>query len=185
MPTKPTTTKTAAAKTPRKPRAPRAKKETAEKAHEAAAHEHTEAVVATPKVAEISMPSGKYVFATGRRKTSVANVRLFSGKGEIVVNKKPFKTYFYFSFDQDKALKPFDVTGLAGDFYFVANVNGGGIHSQAEAVRHGLATALSKLNDDVRKILKKNGFLTRDDRRKERKKPGLKRARRSPQWAKR
>ncbi len=183
MPTKTTTTKTAAEKPVKKPRAPRVKKETAEKpAHKAV---HVKAVEDVPKVAEVSVPAGRYVFATGRRKTSVANVRLFSGKGDIVINKKPFKNYFYFNFDQDKALKPFDVTGLGGDFYFVAHVNGGGIHSQAEAVRHGLATALSKLNDDVRKILKKNGFLTRDDRRKERKKPGLKRARRSPQWAKR
>jgi small subunit ribosomal protein S9 len=185
MPTKPTTTKTAAAKTPRKPRAPRAKKETAEKAHEAASHEHTEAVVATPKVAEISMPSGKYVFATGRRKTAVANVRLFEGKGDSTVNKLPLAVYFGYTYFQEEIKKPFETTGLLNDYHFTAHVNGGGHHSQAQALMHGVSVALGKISEEVRRVLKKNGLLTRDDRKKERKKPGLKRARRSPQWAKR
>ena len=81
--------------------------------------------------------------------------------------------------------KPFEVTGLVGKYHFTGHVNGGGPHAQATAVRHGISQALGKLSEEVRKVLKKNGFLTRDDRKKERKKPGLKRARRSPQWAKR
>ncbi|MDR3643102.1 MAG: 30S ribosomal protein S9 [Candidatus Doudnabacteria bacterium] len=131
------------------------------------------------------MPKGRYVFATGRRKTSVANVRMFEGKGESLVNKKPLKEYFNYSFYQDEIIRPFEVTGLVGKYHYVAHINGGGPHSQAGALRHGIAVALSGISEDVRKVLKKNGFLTRDDRKKERKKPGLKRARRSPQWAKR
>lgn len=138
-----------------------------------------------PKKVSAGKESGKYIFATGRRKTSVANVRLFAGSGKHQVNKKPLDSYFSFSFYAEKVLEPFNLTGLGKDYYFVAHVNGGGIHSQAEAVRHGLARALSSTSEEVRNILKKNGLLTRDDRKKERKKPGLKRARRSPQWAKR
>ena len=82
-------------------------------------------------------------------------------------------------------MKPLEITGLAGDFYFVSSVHGGGMNAQSQAVRHGIAQALADLDNDVRKVLKKNQFLTRDDRKKERKKPGLRGARRSPQWAKR
>lgn len=128
---------------------------------------------------------GRYIFATGRRKTAVANVRLFSGKGDSIVNKKPLEKYFSYSFYKEEIDKPFHLTGLGSDYYFTCHVSGGGPHSQAEAVRHGIATALGSISTDIRKVLKKNGLLTRDDRRKERKKPGLKRARRSPQWAKR
>lgn len=127
----------------------------------------------------------KYIFATGRRKTAIANVRLFSGKGESQINKKAAKAYFGYKYHLEELDKPFDLTGLKNDYHFIAHINGGGIHSQAEALRHGLSTALTKAVPETRKILKKNGFLTRDDRKKERKKPGLKRARRSPQWAKR
>lgn len=186
MPTK-SAAKEESAKLPKKPRAPRAKKPAVAK-HEA---EETPVVVAasteTPAISLTveSLPEGKYVFATGRRKTSVANVRLFSGSGKSVVNKKPLSDYFSFDFYREEATKPFEVTGLAEQYHFVANIRGGGIRSQAGALRHGIATALGKLSEEVRKVLKKNGFLTRDDRAKERKKPGLKRARRSPQWAKR
>ncbi len=127
----------------------------------------------------------RYVFATGRRKTAVANVRMFEGKGDMVVNKKPIKQYFGYSLHMEEITKPFEVTGLGGKYHFTAHVNGGGSHAQVGALRHGIAIALSQISEDVRKVLKKNGFLTRDDRKKERKKPGLKRARRSPQWAKR
>jgi small subunit ribosomal protein S9 len=127
----------------------------------------------------------RYIFATGRRKTAIANVRLFHGKGESLINKKPVKSYFGYQYHLEELDKPFDLTGLKNDYHFIAHINGGGIHSQAEALRHGLSTALTKAVPETRKILKKNGFLTRDDRKKERKKPGLKRARRSPQWAKR
>jgi|SRR6185503_11269075 len=134
---------------------------------------------------KVAHHTGRYIFATGRRKTSVANVRLFHGDGDTVINKKPFTSYFYSSVDQNMALRPFALTGLAKDFYFVAHVNGGGIHSQAHAVSHGLARAIAEASPESRLVLKKNGVLTRDDRKKERKKPGLKRARRAPQWAKR
>ncbi|MEK7618521.1 MAG: 30S ribosomal protein S9 [Patescibacteria group bacterium] len=139
-----------------------------------------------PKAHKAAAPGAeRYIFATGRRKTSVANVRLFEGTGKHVINKKPFEVYFGYSFYQDRALKPFDVTGLSKSYRIVAHINGGGAHSQATALSHGLAIALGKTSEEVRKVLKKNGLLTRDDRKKERKKPGLKRARRAPQWAKR
>jgi small subunit ribosomal protein S9 len=128
---------------------------------------------------------GRYVFATGRRKTSIANVRLFVGGSELQVNRKAFEVYFFDIIDRDKAMRPFEVTGTANDFHFYATINGGGIHSQAEALSHGIAQALAEANPEVRLVLKKNGLLTRDDRKKERKKPGLRRARRAPQWAKR
>lgn len=140
---------------------------------------------ATPKLTHNKPASGKYIFATGRRKTAVANVRLFGGTGEILINKKALTDYFAEKAQQDTALRPLALTGLISDYYFVANVNGGGRTSQVEAVRHGVAQTLAKLSDEIRLVLKKNGFLTRDDRKKERKKPGLRGARRRPQWAKR
>ncbi len=140
-----------------------------------------EAVVAVKP----TLAKDRYQFATGRRKTAIANVRIFSGKGDNTVNKKPFKSYFANPIYQEQAMKPLEVTGLAGDFYFVSSVHGGGMNAQSQAVRHGIAQALADLDNDVRKVLKKNQFLTRDDRKKERKKPGLRGARRSPQWAKR
>jgi small subunit ribosomal protein S9 len=182
MPTKSTTTKTT-----RKPRAPRkttAKPESAE--HTKAASLKEVAAVKPEEIkVEHNLPKGQYIFATGRRKTAVANVRLFTGKGESVVNKKPLKEYFQFAFYQDEIVRPFELTGLNGQYHFTAHLNGGGPHAQATALRHGISTALGKISPEIRKVLKKNGFLTRDDRKKERKKPGLKRARRSPQWAKR
>jgi small subunit ribosomal protein S9 len=129
--------------------------------------------------------SGKYIFATGRRKTAVANVRLFTGNGANIVNKKDLAVYFSTKHLQEAVLRPLAISGLQGEYYFVAHVSGGGRISQAEAVRHGVAQALAGLSEDMHKVLKKNGFLTRDDRKKERKKPGLRRARRAPQWAKR
>lgn len=130
-------------------------------------------------------PSGKYILATGRRKTAIANVRLFKGSQDSLVNRKQFVEYFSEKAQQDKALRPLALTGLVGEYYFTAHVSGGGRSSQVEAVRHGIAQALAETDNDLRGVLKKNGFLTRDDRKKERKKPGLKGARRRPQWAKR
>jgi small subunit ribosomal protein S9 len=201
MPTKSTTIKSAAPKVPRKPRGTAVKK--AEVVHHVAHHTEAEAQAAKKSAvihqADVTAPTseapvvhekhtaakGRYIFATGRRKTAVSNVRLFEGKGETVVNKIPVEKYFSYSFFMEEINRPFQVTGLAGKYHFTAHVNGGGPHAQATAVRHGIAMALSKISEDIRKVLKKNGFLTRDDRKKERKKPGLKRARRSPQWAKR
>ena len=186
MATKTNTTKAEPKAPAKKPRATAVKKpaahhvekvETAEKTVVKAEAHHAPAKHTTEK--------GRYIFATGRRKTAIANIRLFEGKGETVLNKLPIEKYFTYSFFMEEIGKPFEVTGLAGKYYFTGHVNGGGPHAQATAVRHGIAQALGKISEEVRKVLKKNGFLTRDDRKKERKKPGLKRARRSPQWAKR
>jgi len=110
---------------------------------------------------------------------------LFAGAGDFIINKKPFKKYFDFGHYRQEIMEPFAVTGLEGKYHAVVQINGGGSHSQALALRHGLAIALGTTSPEVRLVLKKNGFLTRDDRKKERKKPGLRRARRAPQWAKR
>lgn len=175
------TTKKPAAKKPaaaKKPRAPKKKAEVVE----AAVVEPKEAVAVS---APAKLANGKYIFATGRRKTAIANVRLFEGTGDLVVNQKPFKTYFFHTLLQETALRPLALTGLQKQYFFSATINGGGMNAQAHALRHGISKALATLSLEVRKVLKKNGMLTRDDRKKERKKPGLKRARRSPQWAKR
>ena len=191
----PTTKSTTTAKAPRKPRVTKKAAEVAkpEPATKVVHHRKTATSEAVAEVKPVAVDvsahkapaSGRYIFATGRRKTSVANVRLFTGAGESLVNKKPFEKYFSYSYYQNEINQAFSLTGLSGQYYFVCHVNGGGPHSQAGAVRHGIAVALSKLSEEVRKVLKKNGLLTRDDRKKERKKPGFKRARRSPQWAKR
>jgi small subunit ribosomal protein S9 len=187
MVNKDTTTKSATAKSPRKPKAPAVKK-TSGKA-EAAVH-HEPVVHSTPAHKETAHKApagekGRYIFATGRRKTAIANVRLFPGKHESIVNKKPVGKYFNYEFYMQSINRPFDLTGLGKDYHFTAHVSGGGPNAQAEALRHGIAIALGTISEEIRKVLKKNGLLTRDDRRKERKKPGLKRARRSPQWSKR
>jgi len=143
-------------------------------------HEVKEAKAEKPQAAK-----ARYIFATGRRKTAVANVRLFEGQGESSVNHKPLEKYFNYRFYLEEVAKPFDLTGLTKQYHYTAQILGGGMHSQAGALKHGLATALGTISPEIRKVLKKNGLLTRDDRKKERKKPGLKRARRSPQWAKR
>jgi small subunit ribosomal protein S9 len=177
----------------KKPRAPRKAaahpEEKAPSMKEAAVaiSEGMKTVSETPVVVTIkpTLPKDRYQFATGRRKTAIANVRMFSGKGDNLVNKKPFTKYFANPIHQNQALRPLEVTGLGTDFYFTSTINGGGINAQSQALRHGLAQALAALDDDLRKVLKKNSYLTRDDRKKERKKPGLRGARRSPQWAKR
>lgn len=138
-----------------------------------------------PPVEISNLDDGRYIFATGRRKTSIANVRVFQGKGENLVNKKPLEKFFSYGYYRQEILQPLSATGLEDKFHFVGHVQGGGARAQAQALRHGIAIALSKVSEEVRKVLKKNGFLTRDDRKKERKKPGLKRARRAPQWSKR
>ncbi len=191
MPTSKSTTKSTTPKAPRKPRAAAVKKHPVEKkeAEEVVISAADETPVTHHHVAhepaKAGADKGRYIFATGRRKTAVANVRLFTGKGDSIVNKQPFEKYFSYESYQEEILSPFQKTGLGSDYHFTSHVNGGGPHSQAGALRHGIATALGKISEEVRRVLKKNGLLTRDDRKKERKKPGLKRARRSPQWAKR
>lgn len=136
---------------------------------------------------EAGRPAGRdrYFEAVGRRKTSVARVRLFTKAGDFSVNDKPYGTYFP-TLDLQKIVEDaLQKMKLFGRFRVSVKVSGGGIHSQAEAVRHGLARCLVKFNQDFRKRLKRAGFLKRDPRMRERKKFGLKKARKAPQWAKR
>lgn len=129
---------------------------------------------------------GKYFEAVGRRKTSSARVRLFpKGTPGIVVNDKKIADYFPTKVMQATVFEPLVKMKLADDFSVTVKVNGGGISSQSEAVRHGIARALVKFELELRKELKKEGLLTRDPRMKERRKFGLKKARKAPQWSKR
>ena len=126
-----------------------------------------------------------YFYGTGRRKKSVARVRIYPGTGSITINGKDVEEYFGLETLKLIINQPFGVTGTAGKFDIVANVNGGGISGQAGAIRHGVARALLAADEANRPALKQAGFLTRDPRMKERKKPGLKKARRAPQFSKR
>ncbi len=127
----------------------------------------------------------RYIEAVGRRKTSVARVRIFAHGEGIVVNDKPYKTYFPTEEMQKIAEDAFRKTRPETRFSVSVHVRGGGIHSQAEALRHGLARALTLFDTELRTKLKKAGYLKRDARVKERRKFGLKKARKAPQWAKR
>ncbi len=128
----------------------------------------------------------RYFEAVGRRKTAVARVRLQAqGKGEILVNEKTLEKYFPVLEWQQAVQDSLVQADSLDKFKAVVKVKGGGLHAQAEAVRHGIARALVKFSPELRQRLKKAGFLTRDSRMRERKKPGLKRARRAPQWKKR
>ncbi len=122
---------------------------------------------------------------TGRRKQSIARVRLIPGNGKIIVNKREVADYF----GRDTLIKdlksPLEATKTLGTLDILVNVKGGGLSGQAGAIRHGIARALLKVDQDYRKPLKKSGYLTRDPRMKERKKYGLKKARKAPQFSKR
>lgn len=122
---------------------------------------------------------------TGRRKTSVAQVRLVSGDGKVVINDRPLAEYFGKKTLEMVAKQPLVLTKTEGRYDVIANVRGGGITGQAGAIRLGIARALLKADIEMRPALKKAGFLTRDPRMKERKKYGLKGARRAPQFSKR
>ncbi len=126
-----------------------------------------------------------YFYGTGRRKKSVARVRIYPGSGNITINGRDIDDYF--GLDTLKLIinQPYGVTGTEGKFDIVANVKGGGMSGQAGAIRHGLSRALLTVDENYRSALKKAGFLTRDPRMKERKKYGLKGARRAPQFSKR
>jgi small subunit ribosomal protein S9 len=128
--------------------------------------------------------SKKYIEGVGRRKTATARVRIYEGKGDYLVNEKPLKDYFKVERFIKTALAPFELLKIK-DMYFTVKVKGGGIMAQSEAVRHGLSKALVKFNESFKKLLREAGFLTRDPRMVERKKYGLKKARRAPQWQKR
>ena len=124
-------------------------------------------------------------WATGKRKSSIARVRLYPGEGEIVVNGTPADAYFARPTLRMMVSRPFEITGTAGKFDVAANVTGGGISGQAGALRHGISRALISMNPDLRKPLKGDGLLTRDPRIKERRKVGRRKARRRPQYSKR
>lgn len=122
---------------------------------------------------------------TGRRKKSIARVRLIPGEGNITINGRSIDQYFGLETLRVVVRQPLVLTGTLGKFDVIANVHGGGSTGQAGALRHGIARALIKADADLRSDLKKAGFLTRDPRMKERKKYGLKKARRAPQFSKR
>ena len=126
-----------------------------------------------------------YFYGTGRRKTSVARVRLYPGTGAITINGSDIDDYVGLETLKLIVNQPFGVTETVGKFDIVANVNGGGFSGQAGAIRHGVARALLSADENYKPLLKKAGFLTRDPRMKERKKYGLKAARRAPQFSKR
>lgn len=135
---------------------------------------------------EAREPARPYLFSVGRRKEAVARVKLYrSGKGVIEVNNRPFTTYFPYFALHETVLAPLRAVGQADKVDIEAKVEGGGMTGQAEAVRLGIARSLIQLNPTFRVSLKRLNFLHRDPRVKERKKYGLKKARRAPQWAKR
>ncbi len=123
--------------------------------------------------------------AVGRRKSAVARVRLVPGEGKIMINKRDIDDYFGLETLKMTVRQPLVLTNVGGSFDVMVNVRGGGLSGQAGAIRHGISRALCKANPELRAALKKAGFLTRDPRMKERKKYGLKAARRAPQFSKR
>lgn len=128
---------------------------------------------------------GKYFYANGKRKTAVARVRLYKGTGEITINDKPINKYITVKTLIGKIKSPLKLTGNNQKFDIIAKILGGGQNAQADALRHGIAKALIEADPLNKPTLKKAGLLTRDSRIKERKKFGLKRARKAPQFSKR
>ena len=126
-----------------------------------------------------------YFYGTGRRKKSVARVRVYAGTGKITINDRDIDNYFGLETLKLIVRQPLALTGTTEKFDIVCRVNGGGVTGQAGAIRHGLSRALLQYDENLRPELKKAGFLTRDPRMKERKKYGLKGARRAPQFSKR
>ncbi len=129
--------------------------------------------------------SKPYFYGTGRRKSSVARVRVYAGTGTITINGRDIDDYFGLETLKLIVRQPLNLTETGDKFDIVCNVAGGGVTGQAGAIRHGLSRALLQYNEELRPVLKKAGFLTRDPRMKERKKYGLKAARRAPQFSKR
>ena len=129
--------------------------------------------------------SNPYFYGTGRRKKSVARVRVYPGTGKITINDRSIDDYFGLETLKLIVRQPLALTGTTEKFDIVCRVNGGGVTGQAGAIRHGLSRALLQYDEALRPALKKAGFLTRDPRMKERKKSGLKGARRAPQFSKR
>lgn len=131
------------------------------------------------------LPKGKYFYATGKRKRSIAKVRLYKGEGNITINDKPMNDYITLKTLIGVLKAPFKLTDTLQKFDTIVLVRGGGIRSQVEAIRHGISKALVLADPFNKPTIKKAGLLTRDSRIKERKKYGLKRARRGPQFSKR
>ena len=131
------------------------------------------------------MTTQTYDRGTGKRKCAIAQVKLFSGKGEITVNGKPYHDFFPRLEHRHNIEQPFKATDTTGKFNVEVKVTGGGVTGQSEAIRHGIARALVKANEQFKPMLRQAGLLTRDARIKERKKYGLKRARKAPQYTKR
>ena len=129
--------------------------------------------------------SRPYFYGTGRRKSSVARVRVYAGTGKITINGRDIDDYFGLETLKLIVNQPLELTDTVGKFDIVCTVAGGGVTGQADAIRHGLSRALLQYEEELRPVLKKAGFLTRDPRMKERKKYGLKAARRAPQFSKR
>ena len=129
--------------------------------------------------------SKAYFYGTGRRKNSVSRVRVDPGTGKITINERDIDEYFGLDTLKLIVRQPFEVTDTMGKFDVICTVKGGGVSGQAGAIRHGIARALLQNGDEMRPLLKKAGLLTRDPRMKERKKYGLKAARRAPQFSKR
>jgi small subunit ribosomal protein S9 len=131
------------------------------------------------------MDKQTYFYGTGRRKTAVAQVRLMAGKGAIIVNGTPYEERFPAIEHQRQILQPLLATECTGKYNVVVKVEGGGVSGQSGAIAHGISRALLKADENLKTTLRQGGFLTRDARAKERKKPGLRRARKAPQYTKR
>lgn len=130
------------------------------------------------------MERAQYI-GTGRRKSAIARVRLLPGEGKITINKRDIESYFGLETLKVIAKQPLTLTGTTAKYDVFVNVHGGGYTGQAGAIRHGIARALIRADEDLRSVLKRAGYLTRDPRMVERKKYGLKKARRAPQFSKR
>lgn len=131
------------------------------------------------------MEKQNYYYGTGRRKTAVARVRLMPGNGAIIIDGVPCETRFPSLENQRVIMQPLLVTENIGKYNVIAKVEGGGVSGQSGALSHGIARALAKADENFKPALRQNGLLTRDARAKERKKPGLRRARKAPQYTKR
>ncbi|MFC2033327.1 30S ribosomal protein S9 [Chloroflexota bacterium] len=131
------------------------------------------------------MEKQSYYYGTGRRKTAIARVRIMPGSGAIIIDGKPYEERFPSLEHQRIIVQPLQVTENMGKYNVMAKVEGGGVSGQSGALCHGIARALVRANESFKPTLRQNGLLTRDARAKERKKPGLRRARKAPQYTKR
>ena len=141
--------------------------------------------VITATIKKVSLAKGRYIHTVGRRKSSIATIHLFNEKGDITINDKAIDDYFDYKLYGGLITEPLKLVGANGKFKITIKVKGGGKRGQVDAIRLGIARALVELDPNLRKTLKANSLLKRDPRVKERKKPGLKRARKAPQWSKR